>query len=151
MVNYLHKILVKSPSVCTSYGTSVIAPVCASSVPSIHPSYIMSVIAVLCASSVKSIHTSCIMSVIAPVHVLPTEHMSTLCITSIIAPSHALSVPSVHLYNDEHQEIPAKFPGTKYGEKTHLKLQLKSLTLHQVKFPEETPGTTNRVKYQSPI
>ena len=36
--NYLHKILVNSPSVCILSVTSVIAPVSASSIPCIHPS-----------------------------------------------------------------------------------------------------------------
>ena len=85
-VNYLHKILVKSPSIHTSYGTPVIAPVHASSIPSIHTSYAMSVTALVCASSVPSVHTSCIMSVIAPVHALSTEHIHTSCITSVVAP-----------------------------------------------------------------
>ena len=38
MVNYLHKILVKSPSIHTSSVTSVIAPIYAMSVLSVHPS-----------------------------------------------------------------------------------------------------------------
>ena len=36
MVNYLHKMLVRIPTVCTSSVTSVIAPVSALSVPSVH-------------------------------------------------------------------------------------------------------------------
>ena len=38
MVNYLHKILVESPFVCTSCITSVSAPVHGLSIPSVHPS-----------------------------------------------------------------------------------------------------------------
>ena len=36
-VNYLHKILVKIPTVCKLSVMSVIAPICALSIPSIHP------------------------------------------------------------------------------------------------------------------
>ena len=43
-------------------------------------------------------------------------------------------------------------PGTNYGEKFPSKIMTKipyniTLTLHKAKFLEETPGTTNGVKY----
>ena len=38
MVIYLHEILVKRPTVCTSSIMYVIAPICTLSIPSIHPS-----------------------------------------------------------------------------------------------------------------
>ena len=100
--------------------------------PSIHKMYIKSVIAPICASSVQSICTLCIMSVIAPVHELP--------------------IPSIHPSDDECQEFPDGFPSTKYGEKTLSEIMVKfphdiTLTLHQAKFPEETPDTTSRVIY----
>ena len=38
MVNHLHKIVVKSPSISTLSVMSVLAPICASSIPSVHPS-----------------------------------------------------------------------------------------------------------------
>ena len=132
VVNCLHKNLVKSPSVSTSYVMSVIAPIHASSIQPVHTSYITSVIAPICASSIQPVHTSCVMSVIAPLHALP--------------------IPSVNPSNDEHQEFLDGFPGTKYGEKNPSKIMVKfpddiTLTLHQVKFPEETPDTTKGVIY----
>ena len=45
MVNYLHEITVKSPSVHTPYNMSVIAPVCAFQIPSFCTPYGISVIA----------------------------------------------------------------------------------------------------------
>ena len=36
--NYLHEILVKSPSIHPSCTMSVVAPICASSIPSVYPS-----------------------------------------------------------------------------------------------------------------
>ena len=71
---------------------------------------------------------------------------------SVVTPIHALSEPSVHLSDDEHQEFPDEFPGNNYGEKTPSEIMVKipdniTLTLHQAKFLEETPGTTNGVKY----
>ena len=38
MVSYLHRITVKIPTVCTSSVTSIIAPICASSILFVHPS-----------------------------------------------------------------------------------------------------------------
>ena len=58
-VNYLHEIMVKSPSVHTLYGTSVVAPICA--------------------SSIQHIHTPCVTSVIAPVCGLP---FLSICLTN---------------------------------------------------------------------
>ena len=71
---------------------------------------------------------------------------------SVIAPICALPIPSVHLTDDECQEFLNKFPGSNYGEKTLSEIMAKipddvTLTLYQVKFPEETPGTTNGVNY----
>ena len=131
-VNYLHETPVKSPSVHTSYGKSVIPPICVLSIP--------------------SICTSCVMSVIAPIHASSIQAVHTLCIMSVVTPIHALSEPSVHLSDDEHQEFPDEFPGNNYGEKTTSEIMVKipdniTLTLHQAKFLEETPGTTNGVKY----
>ena len=64
----------------------------------------------------------------------------------------ALPIESVHLSGEECQEFPDKFPGTNYGEKNPSEIMAKipdnvTLTLHQVKFLEKTPGTTNGVKY----
>ena len=144
VVHYLHEIPVKSLSIHTPYGTSVIAPVCALSVPSIHPSYI------------PSIHTSYGSSVIAPVSALSDEHVHTSCITSVVAPvSASVSaslIPSVCLTDDKCQEFPDKFLGTNYLENLPFKVMAEipddvTLTPHQAKFQEETPGNTNGVKY----
>ena len=102
------------------------------------------------ASSIQSIHTSCIMSVVAPVHALSVQPIHTSCIMSVIEPVCASPVPSIHPYDDEHQEFPDEFPGTKCGEKNPSEITVKfphniTLTLQQVKFPEETPDTTKRV------
>ena len=78
-VNYLHKNLVKSPTIHALYAqpihsscdTSVVAPVHASSVRPVRTSCDTSVIAPICASSVQPIHTSSITSVFAPIHALP--------------------------------------------------------------------------------
>ena len=138
MVNYLHENPVKSPTVSTSYDTSVVAPVRATYVPFV------------CTLSVQPIRTSCVMSDIAPVRASSVQRVHTLCITSVIAPVRALSVPSVLPYEDERQEFPDGFPGTHYGEKNPSEITAKiphdvTLTLRQAKFPEETPDTTNRV------
>ena len=58
---------------------------------------------------------------------------------SVIAPFSALSVPSIHLSNDECQEILNKLPSTIYVEKFPAKLMVKfpddiTLTLYQAKF-----------------
>ena len=71
---------------------------------------------------------------------------------SVIAPIHASPILSVHPSNDKCQEFPDGFPGTKYGEKNLSESMVKfphnvTLTLHQAKFPEETPDTTSRVIY----
>ena len=89
VVNYLHKILVKSPSVCTSYGMSVIAPLHALSIPSIHTLYIhsvcilctTSVIAPICALSIQHVHTTCpnIMHYVC--------HCICLCIAHSVCPT----------------------------------------------------------------
>ena len=75
----------------------------------------------------------------------PSIHPSD---ASVIAPIHALPIPSIHLTNHKHQEILDEFPSTNYGENNLSEIMAKipddiTLTLHQAKFPEETPGTTN--------
>ena len=89
-------------------------------------------IAPVCASSIQPIHTS--------------------CITSIFAHVCALPIPSVLPYNNERQEFLDGFPSTKYGEKNPSEIMVKfahdvTLTIQQVKFPEETPDTTMKVIY----
>ena len=161
-VNYLHKNLVKSPTVSTSYDTSVIAPIRASYVPFICALYvrpvrtscIMSDIEPVRASSVQPVCTSCITSDIAPVCAPSIPTVRTSCVMSVIAPIHASSIPPVLPYDNEHQEFPDGFPGTNYGEKNPSNIMAKfphnvTLTLQQAKFPEETPETTKRVKYPS--
>ena len=70
--------------------------------------------------------------------------VATVCVSPILA---------VHLYDNECQEFPDGFPGTKYGEKPPYEIMVKfphdvvTLTLQQAKFPEETPDTTERVTY----
>ena len=134
MENYLHENTAKSPSISTSYVMPFSAPV--------H------------ASSVQSVHTLCITSVIAPVHASSIQPICTLCITSVIAPVCSLPILSICPSNDEHQEFPEEFPNIKFGEKTPTKIMVQfpddiTLTLHQVKFLEETTDTTNRVIYPS--
>ena len=140
MVNYLHEILVISPSICTSYSMSVVAPVHVSSIPSI------------CTLYVPSICTLCVISVIAPICALSIEHIYTSCDMSVIAAVCTSSEPSIHPSHDKCQEFLDEFPGTNYGEKNLSKITAKipddiTLTLCQVKFLEATPGTTNGVKY----
>ena len=132
MVNYLHENPVKSPAVSTSYVTPFGAPVCA--------------------LSVQPVHSSCNTSVIAPVDALSIQPVHTLCIMSVYAPICASPIPSILPYDDEHQEFPDGFPGTKYGERNPSEITVKfphdvTLILQQVKFPEETPDTTKRVIY----
>ena len=139
-VNYLHEIMVKSPSIHTLYGMSVIAPVHALSIPSI------------CTSYIPSVHTSYIMSVIASVHALSVQHVHTLCITSVIAPVRALPIPSIHLTDDEPQEFPDEFASSNYQEKNLSIIMAKvpdniTLTLQQAKLSDDSPRTTNGVKY----
>ena len=107
MVNYLHENPLKSPTISTLYIMPFGAPVCA--------------------SSIQSICTLCITSVVAPVHASPMQPIHTLCITSVLAPNCASPILSILPYDDEHQEFPDGFPGTKYGEKPHPKLWLNSL------------------------
>ena len=85
-VNYLHKILVKSPS--------------------IH----------------HMVHLSLHLSVHHPYNLSIHHTLSLSLHPSMHCPFH----PSIHPSNDKHQELPAKFPGTNLGEKTHPKSQLKS-------------------------
>ena len=64
---------------------------------------------------------------------------------SIIALIHPSSVPSIHLSNDEYNEIWAEFPGSNYGLKFPVEIIAKipdnvNLALHQVKFLEKTHG-----------
>ena len=139
-VNYLHENPVKSPTVSTSYDTSVIAPVHASYIPFVRALY------------VRPVRTSCVMSDVAPVRASSVPPVCTLCITSVIAPVHALPVLSVLPYDNERHEFLDGFPGTRYGEKNPSEIMAKiphdvTLTLQQPKFPEETPDTTKRVKY----
>ena len=139
-VNYLHEIPVKSPTVSTSYDTSVVAPVRATYVPFV------------CALYVRPIRTSCVTSDVAPVRASSVQPVHTSCVTSVIAPVCASSVPSVLPYGNERQEFPAEYPGTNYGEKNPSEITAKipynvTLTLQQAKFLEKTPDTTNRVNY----
>ena len=67
---------------------------------------------------------------------------------SIIAPISALSIPSVHLSDDEHQEILEEFSHTNYGEKFPSQILIPhnvtlTPTLHNAKFPEKTSGNAN--------
>ena len=151
-VKYLHENPVKSPTISTLYVMPFGAPVCASSVQSVCTSCDMSVVAPVHVSSVQPIHTSCVTSAIAPIHALPMQPVHILCIVSVFAPVHASPVPSILPYDNECQEFPDGFPGTKYGEKNPSEIMVKfphgvTLTLQQVKFPEETPDTTKRVIY----
>ena len=78
---------------------------------------------------------------------LPTVH--TLSVMSVIAPISALSVLSIHPSDDKCLEIPQEFPSTNYGEKYPVETMAKipydiTLTLCNAKFPEETPGNSNR-------
>ena len=71
---------------------------------------------------------------------------------SVIAPIHASCILSIHLSGDECQEILDKFPSTNIGEKNLSEIMTKlhnhiTLTLHQAKFPEKAPGTSNELKY----
>ena len=105
VVNYLHENTVKSPSVSTSYVMPFSAPV--------H------------ASSIQSVCTSCVMSVVVPVHASSIQPICTSCIMSVIAPVCTSPIPSVHPYDNESQEIPDEFPGTKYGEKNPSEIMVK--------------------------
>ena len=103
-------------------------------------------------SNIPSIHTSYGSSVVAPIWASSIQHIHTSCITSVIAPIHAAPIPSVHPTDGKFQEFPDKFPGTNYREKLLSKIMAKipnnvTLTLHQAKLLEETPHTTNGVKY----
>ena len=136
ILNYLHEITVKSPSVQTPYGMSVIAPVHASSIPSVHTSYI------------PCFDTLYVMSV----HASSIEHAHRSCVMSVIAPISVSLIKSVSPTDDKHQEFLDEFPGTNYGEKNPSDIMAKipdniTLTLHHMKFLEETPGTSNGVKY----
>ena len=152
MVNYLHKKLVKSPAVSALYVMPFGAPACVSSIQSIHTLCVMSVVAPVHALSVQPVCSSCDASVVAPVCASSVQPIHTLCITSVFAPIHASPILSVVPYDDEHQEFPDGFPGSKYGEKNLSEIMVKfphdiTLTLQQAKFPEETPDTTMRVIY----
>ena len=86
------------------------------------------------------------MSMYCPYH--PSIHC-VLCLSLHLSVHHILSI---HQSDDKCQEFPDEFPGTNYGEKNLSKMMARipddvTLTLHQAKFPEETPGTTNGVKY----
>ena len=111
-----------------------------------------SVVTPVCASSIQAVHKSCATSAIAPIHVSSIQPICTSCITSAFAPVCASPVLSIHPYNDECLEFPDGFLGTKYEEKNLSEITVKfphdvTVTLQQVKFPEETPETTMRVIY----
>ena len=153
MVNYLHENPVKSPTVSTSYDTSVVAPiratyvpfiralyvrpvrtscvtsdvatVCASSEQPVRTSCVTSDVATVCASSEQPVRTSCVTSDVAPVRASSIQPVRTSCVTSVVAPVCALSIPSVHPYDDERWEFPDGFPGTHYGEKNPSKFTAK--------------------------
>ena len=84
-----------------------------------------------------------------------TVRIPTICtssVTSVVAPIYALPIPSINSSDDKCQEIPDEFPGTNYGEKNLSEIMARipndiTLTLHQAKFTEETPGTSNGAKY----
>ena len=139
-VNYLNEITVLSLPICTSYGMSVTAPICALSIPSVHTPYGTTVIVPVHASSIPSIHT------------LYVPSICTSYVMSVVSPVSASPVPSGHLTNDERQEFPDEFPGTNNGEKLPSKITAKipddiTLSLHQAKFLVGTPGITDGVKY----
>ena len=50
-------------------------------------------------------------------------------VMSVVAPVSALSIPSIHLSDDEHQEIPEEIPCTSHGEKFPVEKTAKSLTM----------------------
>ena len=140
MVNSLHETPVKSPTISTSYDTSVVASVRASYVPFVPALYI------------RPVRTSCVTSDVAPVRASSIQPVRTSCVTSVIVPVCVLPVLSVLRYDNKRQEFPAGFPSTNYGEKNPSEITAKiphdvTLTLQQAKFPEETPDTTIRVKY----
>ena len=78
--NYLHENPEKSPTVSTSYDTSVVAPVRATYVPFV------------CALYVRPARTSCVTSDVAPVCASSEQHVRTSCVTSDVAPVCASSV-----------------------------------------------------------
>ena len=81
-------------------------------------------------------------------HDIPAK-IPTVCtslVTSVNAPISASSIPSVNLFNNKHQVIPAKFPSTNYGKKFPVEIIAKipdnvTLALHNVKVMEKTPAT----------
>ena len=77
------------------------------------------------------IHTSCIMSVIAPIHDCP--FCPSICQAMNIRKSQTNS--PVLIMGKNLSKIMTKFPNNV------------TLTLHNVKFPEKTPGATNGAKY----
>ena len=102
--------------------------------------------------AVQPVCRPCITSVIAPVHASSIQPICTLCIITVIATVRVSPIPSIHPSDDECQEFPDEFPSTKYGKKHLSEITVKfphnvTLTLHQVKFLEETPDTTKRVIY----
>ena len=166
-VNYLHENPGLSPTVSTSYDTSVIAPVRASYVPFVCALYVRPVrtscvtcdvapvrassahsvctscvtcdVAPVRASSVQPVHRSCVMSDVAPVRASSVQPIRTPCVTSVTAPVRASPVPSVLPYDDERQEFPDVFPGTNYGEKTPSE--------STVKFPHDVTLTLQQAKF----
>ena len=84
-----------------------------------------------------------------PIKSLP---VSSSLVTSVIASICASSIPSIHLSDDKCQEILEEFPGTNYGGRHPSKILVKipadvTLTLHNAKFPEKTPGISNVVNF----
>ena len=71
---------------------------------------------------------------------------------SVVAPICALCVLSIHLSDDECQEIPDEFSSTNYGEKLSSEIMVKipddiTLTLQKAKYLEKTSGTSHGAKY----
>ena len=87
-------------------------------------------------------------------HEIPvkTPSVCSLSVTSVIRPISAPSVLSVHPSDDKDQEILDEFPSTNYGEKYPAEIMAimpdnVTLTLHNVKFLEKTPGNSNGVNF----
>ena len=119
-VNYLHETPVKSPTVSTSYDTSVVAPVRATYVPFV------------CALYVRPVRTSCVTSDVAPVRASSAPSVLPYGNERQEFPAGS---PGTNYGEKNPSEIAAKIP------------YVVTLTLQQAKFPEKTPDTTNRVKY----
>ena len=80
---------------------------------------------------------------------IPT--ICTSLVMSVIAPVQKLSIPSIHPSDNKCHEILDKLPSTNYGEKNSSEIMAKfpddvTLTIHQVKFLEKTPGNFKGLK-----